>query len=402
MENFEIPDGNGQEIYIDPEELYIKPNWINKELYTIFMPDIPEKQSNPVYETYKEIFRIFYEKGYKILTDSKMVNQDTFFFFPCLDKHVNRTKEDYVRNKKSKIFFNLMNNGIFEPFSISFPIDTFPIDLPSLPFVLKNENSQGGNEKFLIKTKEQLEILKKFYQEINSYSKQQIIENGRSNHGMCIDYVDYKNEFHKNMRIQKFIKTPTKYNTSLRVLTSSSGDILASSLKYAESKIQTEKKYYGLFDKYLSDPSSPYFLGSECIISNTVAGGNSILLGKDNYSKLEKEILVAHEIDPNNAVVPEKVLMACIDIAVNCKHEIGAICGLDFIYDAEEKTWKYLEEHEYPMLYSYAEKYKLQYDVNSKNFYIETQLLDFRARLHALNLTMQKKNTLLLEHKNHI
>ena len=416
MENIQLPQGNGQEIYINPEELYIKPEWINKELYTIIMPDIPINQSNPVYEAYKEMFKSLYENGYKIITDSSTVNNEAFFFTPCLDKHINKTKEDYSNKKKSKIYHYFINEGITEPLSVSFPPDSFPEILPSLPLVLKNEKSQGGKEKFIIRTPQQLAVLREFYDEINSYDRQKTIEeikrewgedlefdeNGHSNQGVGIDFVDYKKEFHQNMRIQKFIKTPTKYYTSLRVLTSSSGDILAASLKYAEASTNNEERHYGHFDKYLSDPASPYFLGSECIVSNTISGGNSILLGKDKYSEFEKEILLAHGIDPNNAIVPEDVMRGCINIAINCKREIGAICGIDFIYDAEEKTWKYLEEHEYPMLYSYAEKYNIPYDPNANDFYTTNQLLDMRIRLYSLILTMQKKQSLASENENHI
>lgn len=353
------------------------------------------------------MFKYFYDMGYKVVTDSKTVDNNAFFFTPCLDKHINDTKEDYNAKKKNKIYLYLLNEGITEPLTVSFPINSFPDSLPALPLVLKNEESQGGMEKFLINKPEQLEILKRFYYEINPYARKKTIEkvkqkfsyykdlefdeNGRSNKGICIDFVDYKKEFHENMIIQKYIKTPTQYNTSLRVLTSSSGDILCSSLKYSDTAIIKDKKYHGLFDRYLSDPLSPYFLGGESIISNTVAGGKSILLGKDNYSKHEQEILIAHGIVPNNANVPKNVMTACANIAVNCSREIGAICGIDFIFDEEERSWKYLEEHEYPMLYSYAEKYNLPYDCNVVDFYTTNQLLDMNVRLHALALTMQKK-----------
>lgn len=418
MEHIQLPQGNGQEVYIDPEELYIKPEWINRELYTIIMPDIPINQSNPVYEAYKDMFKNLYENGYKIVTDSSVVSNDAFFLTPCLDTHVNKSKEDYSNKKKSKIYYYLINEGITEPLSVSFPPDSFPEVLPSLPLVLKNEESQGGQEKFMIRTPEQLAVLKKFYNEINLYARKRQIEevkqawscypdlefdeNGKSNRGICIGFIDYKKEFHKNMRLQKFIKTPTKYHTSLRVLTSSSGDILAASLKYAKSFTSNEENHYGIFDKYLSDPISPYFLGSECIVSNTIAGGNSILIGKDSYSELEQEILLAHDIDPTDALVPEDVMKGCINIAINCKREVGAICGIDFIYDAEEKEWKYLEEHEYPMLYSYAEKYNIPYDSNATDFYTTNQLLDMRVRLNALALTMQRKQLLISENGKHI
>lgn len=413
MDFTKLPLGNGQEVYVDPDEYYINPEWINQELHCINFPEIPISTSNPVYEACKEMFKKLFENGYKVVTDSSTIKNGVFFFTPCLDKHINNSKEDYSSKKKSKINFYLKNEGITEPLSISFPIDSFPDILPPLPCVLKNEERQGGMEKFILKTSEQIILLKKFYNEINSYDRQKVIEelkyrfafcndlefdeNGNPNIG--IDFVDYKKEFHRSMRIQKFIKTPTRYNTSLRVLISSTGDVLVSSLKYSEPTTNTKENYYGLFDKYLSDPSSPYFLGNESIVSNTIAGGNSILLEKSNYSNLEKEILFAHDIDPNNAVVPQPIMRACINIACNCSREIGAICGLDFIYDDETKTWKYLEEHEYPMLNSYAEKYNLPYDMNAKDFYLTHQLLDLRARLHALTLTIHKKQAIIQEEK---
>ncbi len=407
MLDIKLPKGNGQTIYIDPEQLYIKPEWINNDLHAIFIPDISFEDSNPLYEAYKYFFKYLYEHGYKVETDSSNVDNDAFFFTPCLDKHINKTKEEYKYKKDKKIAFFLKCSGIFEPFSVSFPENSFPKVIPNFPFVLKNETNQGGKEKFIIRTKKQLEILKKFYYEVDDYSRKKRIEkakeqypelefdeNGYSNKGgICINFVNYKKEFHKNMRMQKFVKTPTKYYTSLRVLISSSLDILSASLKYSKPSLNYTEKY-GLFDEFLSDSTSPYYLGNESIISNTVAGGNSILIGKNNYSKLEKELLLAHNLDSKNPIIPKEIEKSCIDIAKNCKREIGAICGIDFIYDDDEKKWKYLEEHEYPMLYSYAEKYNYQYNSNLIDFYQKQMLIDMKARLHSLNLYMQKQKTL--------
>ncbi len=103
MENFQLPEGNGQTIYINPEDFYIKPEWINGELKTITMPDIPIEESNVVYETYKYFFKCLYELGYKVETDSRKVNDDAFFFTPCLDQHINKTKEEYKTKKDNKI-----------------------------------------------------------------------------------------------------------------------------------------------------------------------------------------------------------------------------------------------------------------------------------------------------------
>ena len=406
-----IPYGNGQEIYIDAEALYIPSEWINQEQKAIIMPNRPSNESNPVYEAYKKMFQYLYAMDYKIITDSRFVNENTFFFSPCLDKHVNKTREEYHDKKSKKINLCLIATRITPPFTVEFPADTFPKILPAFPFVLKNQYEQGGVEKFFIKNENQLQILKKFYKEINLYDREKRIEklkkeyyyypdlefdeNGKSNHVISVNLINYQKEFHENMALQEYIKTPTKYNTSLRVLTSSSGDILAASLKYADDTSKTEEDYYGFFDRYLSNQASPYFLGSGSIISNTVAGGSSILLGRNDYYELEQEILIAHGINPNHATVPTKVRKASLAIAMQCAHEIGAICGLDFIYNEEQKSWKYLEEHEGPMLYSYAEKYHLPYSYEAEDFYTTHQLLDMEIRLHALVLTMQKKQSLV-------
>ena len=414
MVNFELTDGNGQEVYFDASLFYFNPSWIDEKRHAIFIPDFTGL--NPVYESYRKIFNMLYEKGYKVICDSKKVSEDTFFFTPCFDKHVNKTKEEYCRKKRIKVLECLLNYGIEEPISVGFSTCSFPNDIPELPLVLKNENEQCGTEKFLIKTEEQLELLKKFYAEINDYDREIAIKkvkqqrglgddvvfdkDGHSNSIWSISFVDYKKEFYENMRLQKYIKTPTKYNTSLRVLTSSSGDILGASLKYSEpSVLSSSGNYNGLFDKYLSNPNSLYYLSTDSIVSNTFSGGSSILLEKDNYSSLEREILLSHDIDPFNALVPDSVAKAAISVAVNCKHEIGAICGMDFIYDVESKRWKYLEEHSYPMLYTYAEKYGIAYNSNSSKFRQDTEVLDLMARMHALSLTMDKNKKLGMQYK---
>lgn len=408
---YQIPNGNGQVIYIEKDELSIPDGWVDEENCRIVFPEISKDRSNPVYDFYQEIFKFFYAKGYKIVTDSKTVSDDAFFFTPCLDKHKNETMEDYHQAKTNKIKNELGKAGIEEPLSVGIFDDGFDSVLP-LPFVLKNMESQGGENKYLIRTPEQLELLRRFYREINLYVRErnarlanekwgydfklEFDEKGHCLDRRCIDSInvpDIQKYIRKNVIMQRYIKTPTKYNTSLRVMISSSGDVLASSLKYAEANEEKQVEYYDL-DEFLADPESPYYLNSESIVSNTVAGGNSILLDKENYTELEREILEAHGIDPDNAGVPGSVLEAVKNVAKNCRREIGAICGLDFIYDDEEKKWKYLEEHEFPMLYSYAEKHGIPYYPNDEDFYTTNKLVDAHARLVSLKMMMDKKQSL--------
>lgn len=404
MKLLKIQDGNGQEIYIDP-------NWLkatDEQCGYFYVPDDVETSGR---KDRKEVLSYLLRLGYNVITDSSMVHEDTFFFSPCYDKHINKNVDEYVKKKVEKIHNSLEMTNVHEPFTLRFTDEHFPKMIPNLPFILKNEKEDGGIDKILIKTPEQLKIFKKFYEEIDDYSFQESIqkakkkyglgddivfkEDGTSNSPISIARINYKQRFKTDFLMQEFVETPTEYNTSLRVVASSSGDILCASLKYSKPSINNSKKGYGLIDRYLSDPDSPFYIGNASIISNTIAGGSSILIGKDSYSNIEREILWDHGIDPDNVIVPKDVAEAAIKIAVNCRREIGAISGMDFIFDGKEKKWKYLEQQEYPMMYTYCEFYNLPYETDLKDYeaFLKTQrLADIDARLRALSLMMMKKN----------
>lgn len=411
MEFLEVYEGNGQKVYIDPD-------WLKATDEQIGFFYIPDEVETPGRKDRKELVNYLQNSGYIVITDSSIVTDDTFFFSPCCDKHINKTVEEYVEKKTKKIHDSLEPTYVHEPLTLNFPSEEFPVNIPSLPFILKNQKQDGGTDKVLIETPEQLEIFKKFYEEINDYSFQEGIqkakarwglgpeviftEDGKSNSPISIGRINYKQRFKTDFVMQEYIETPTEYNTSLRVVTSSSGDILCASLKYSKADSDNSERKFGLVDRYLSNPDNPYYLGSKSAISNTVAGGKSILLGINDYSKLEREILLAHGLDPDNSLVPDDVAEAAINIAKNCRREIGAISGMDFIYDNKNKCWKYLEQQEYPMMYTYCATFGLPYetDFNNYNLFLETQrLADIDARLRALSLTMTKKNDLISKEK---
>lgn len=405
MDLLEVPIGNGQEVYISPE-------WLSASDED-FLP-VPDEVETPGKIERRAVVDYLTALGYLVITDSSKVSEDTFFFSPCCDKHINATVDEYVEKKTTKIHESLEPTNVHEPLTLKFEEDHFPNNIPPLPFVLKNEIAQGGTDKVLIKTPKQLELLKRFYEEINDYSFKEAIkearikyhlgsevvfyEDGSSNSCIGIGRLNYKKRFYEDFVMQEYVKTPTKFNTSLRVVTSSSKDILCSSLKYSKPS-QGKSKYYGLVDRYLCEDTSPYYLGSKSVISNTVSGGKSIILGGNNYSKEEKRVLLAHGIDPENATVPKDVEEAALSIAVNCRREIGAISGIDFIYDYKNNVWKYLEQQEYPMMYTYCAVYNLPYTTDASDYdkyqvFIEKQRrADVDSRLRALALAMNKKKT---------
>lgn len=74
-----------------------------------------------------------------------------------------------------KIKHELDSAGVEEPLTMKVSMDGFFKTLP-LPFVLKNMEWDGGENKYLIKTPEQLEVLRRFYLELNDYVKNKAIK----------------------------------------------------------------------------------------------------------------------------------------------------------------------------------------------------------------------------------
>ncbi len=411
MKLLKVPERRGQEVYIDLD-------WINARDEDGFYFFMAGDMETPGKIERREVVNFLIDLGYNVITDSSEVSEDAFFFTPCLDKHINKDAKEYSSKKNKKISESLKMTNVSFPFTLGFPDEEFPRDVPKLPFVLKNVKEEGGIDKVLIRTEEQLEIFKKFYDEIYDYSFKEAIkqtkrkwglgdnivfdEDGNSNCPISISRINYKKRLHEDFVMQEYIETPTEYNTTLRVVVSSSGDIFGASLKYASPKKMAEEGLYGLVDRYLLCPDSPYYLGSESIISNTVAGGNSILLGKWAYSEVEQEVLKAHGIDSSNASVPKDVEEAALAIISNCRREIGAISGIDFIFDSKTKTWKYLEQQEYPMMNTYCEAWELPYVTDKEDLgkLMDTQRrADIDARLRALALTVMRKNVGISDNK---
>lgn len=366
FEFVELPRGNGQEVYINLSLLGIDEELFSYDNYTLRVKTNPLSSHHLLHQIYNDAFALLEKMGYKIIINSDEVNDDTFFFTPCITQKRTTTQKEHYSQLDAKILKCLLKGKIKKPNTVPFLERFSPSYSPQLPIILKNEEKHGGVEKFLIKTPSQLELLKCFFASTGLYHD-------------C-----------KDMVIQEYIETPTDYNTSLRVLVASQGDIMSASLKYSQPEKRERESGDSVIEIYLHDPESPYFLGDESFVSNTLAGGRNILLGENNYSESERKILIAHGIDPDDAIVPESIRVACVEVMKNCSKELGSICGMDFIYDEKNKVWKYLEEHEYPMLHSYAMKYRLS--GNTTGFYLDVdKMLDLRARMHSLSIAMNKK-----------
>lgn len=72
-----IPEGNGQEIYIDPD-------WLKAtdEQYGYFY--IPDEVETSGRKDRKEVLNYLLILGYNVITDSSKGNENTFFFTPAV------------------------------------------------------------------------------------------------------------------------------------------------------------------------------------------------------------------------------------------------------------------------------------------------------------------------------
>lgn len=241
---------------------------------------------------------------------------------------------------------------------------------PFYPAVLKNESTNGGKDKFLIETPEQLEVIKKFYKKFKKIEP-------------------YNFAFNSSI-FQQLIETPTEHKTYLRVLMSASGDVLGASIKY--SRVTDKKREArSIFEKHFWDKESEFFVDLKGMF-NYYSGGGDINLAKTRFSYEEREILKAHGISPENPCVPTDVLEVASNIAINCNPELGIICGIDFILDKNTNKWYYLEVQAFPAIDEWANaRRKRIVEVRNINDYIKYNALDLEARYEALMMVMAKK-----------
>jgi len=348
------------------DKVFIDPVWLSCTV----APDHPDYfLGSFIAEKRAKLIPTLQALGFAITFDENTPSEDTTFLNACFDGA--KTDSEFIAYEtkwKAKISEILRGGKIKEPLSVAFK------DYMKNPFfasVLKNEYAQRGMDKFLIETPEQLEKVKAFHKAFE---------------------VQFIHDYVESSVFQQRIETPSDYNTSLRVLATSAGDVLASSLKY-NKPTQVQKKEMGVMDKYLADPKSPYFLKSKSIVSNSAVGGDRIILdGKPTSAKHDKKLLKMHGIDPGNPTVPFEVANAATKIAHNCERRLGVISGMDFIQNAEDGDWYFLEANHNPALNTYAQSRGMnvnQPDTKENPFasianYMTIQDLDLELRVQAL------------------
>jgi hypothetical protein len=197
---------------------------------------------------------------------------------------------------------------------------------PTLAYI---EGLSGGDGKYALDTPEQTEKIKQLF-ENEPWAKDQ---------------------FARILTFKPIIETPSDRYTSYRVLTTATGDIVASGLLYSpereEGQTPTDTTavipdYYSPFMmNFLDDPRSPYCLNARDVTSNVHGGGGCIPLDPTDQSRpitpKEQEILDAHGIEGQQA--PGAVRAAAQKIGQHLGGESALVYGIDFMQDTEGNIW---------------------------------------------------------------
>ncbi len=335
--------------------------------------ELPRSDGQSIYlrmETDPKLYITLLSKGYKIINNINDSNKSTIFVTGRRQDTKCNSSEEYRRIVDSNIQKFLQNNGIVKPNTVNFSYSDLINHKYQLPFVLKNEKQNGGREKFLINTEEDYENL--------ICACTSLINRKISNDSTDIrEYIDYNKYLNLNFTVQEYIPTPTDYNTTVRILTSSSNDLLYAALKYKKP------------DKCMDDTTllghllrEVFPLSTNSIVSNTLSGGKNILIGESRYTGFEGSLLKEHNINSDQFY---NLLKISQDVHEEYKSELGIICGFDYIYDLERKKWFLLEYHSRPMVGDYSRRQGINYCSNEDRLTAEG-----RVRATALNLSLKK------------
>ena len=306
-----------------------------------------------------EFLRTLFDKGYRLINHINDADEDTIYVSERQQDYMVSSTEEYHALVDEVVKRFLKDEDITTPKTYNFDFDALLHHKYKLPFVFKNVLINRGKEKFLIQTEEDYEKLINACSILMNPGFLFMVGKGNNDDRYHINYRRYLSNF----VIQEYVDTPTDYNTSVRLLTSSSNDLLYASLKYNEVGEYTDET--SLVGSFLS---TVYPISTKSIVSNTCSGGSNIILGEDSYTPEEKKILSLHDINSDQF---RKVVSASQDLHELLHSELGILCGFDYIYDKEKQKWFLLEYHSVPMVGDYVKRFGFSYDNPLRKKYAE-------------------------------
>ncbi len=194
------------------------------------------------------------------------------------------------------------------------------------PYVLADTKDTRGYGKYLVETEEQ-------HRKVLAYAEH------RLDTALGTQQVS-------SFAMREFVETPTDYFTSYRVIATPK-TVVAAGLLYSAHKL-SDAKIMDDGSSELSDPQSAFYLAARDVRSNIALGGEVIPIVGSNpipQMSLHREILEAHNIDPDNPALPPSITDQVPGIVHNYSRVTGIHSGLDFIGDGV-----YLENNQAPGL----------------------------------------------------
>lgn len=351
-------------------KIFIEKAWLSGDTCVYNIQDYYEqlKVKSFISKKRMEFVEKLQDQGFQVIFNEEDITEDTIYLImgnaSLYDKSV--SLEEYKKIFDKKIFESAGKNFNY-PLSMS--VKEY-FDNPFFPSVFKNESTNGGVDKFLVEDQNQLEIIKRFYEEHSNIPI-------------------YKEGF-DNSIFQQYIETPSKYATYLRVLVAGSGDVLGASLKYA-ARVAGKSELVGIFEKAFLSPDSKYFINTNKMF-NYYSGGQNISFSQPKYSSEKKEILSQHGFDANSLILPSEVLDVCQNIMEKCNRDIGVLCGIDFMLNASDQKWYYLENQAFPAIEEWAQAKNISISTSHNiKGYMKYLELELDARYEALILLVNKR-----------
>ena len=339
--------------------------------------ELPKAKGQTIYlrmETDPKLYISLLSKGYRIVNNIRDAQNTTIYVTGRRQDYQCSTTEEYKEKVTKSIEDSLKRKGIEKPKTRNFSYENLKKHKYDLPFVLKNENQNGGREKFLIATEEDYHNLIRACDYLRNKGWLFLSTMKPEDPKGRIDYEKY---LETNFMVQEYVSTPSEFNTTVRLLTSASNDLLYATLKYNQpTDYEDDTTLLGFLLHDL------YPLSTKSIVSNTLSGGENILIGEEKYSSMEKRLLEDHHISSKKF---QKLVTSSKDLHEEYRRELGILCGFDYIYDEEKQKWFLLEYHSRPMVGDYSKRQGISYETNEDRLIAEG-----RVRATALSLILRK------------
>lgn len=349
--------------------IYIEKMWVEGEFDFYPIQNYFERvqAKGKIAKKRREFIEKLKKEGFQITFNKEDITEDTICFI--MDDtslcDTNTSIEEYKQLFDEKIRENAGEN-FYYPFSMR--VEEY-MNQPFFPAVFKNELTNGGQDKFLIEKKEQLDIMRQFYEKY---------------------YSDYQEDF-DNSIFQQYLETPSKYATYLRVLVGGSGEVMGAGLKYSARAVG-KGPLNGKFEKIFLDSNSEYFIDAPKMF-NYYSGGQNISFSQPKYSAEKTKILEEHGFDTEKLELPAGVLDVCCHIMQNLNREIGVLCGIDFMLNKKDGKWYYLENQAFPAIEEWADAKRITLPSSHKiNGYLKYLEFELQARKEALDMLVHKRS----------